>query len=48
VVDITPLIFEVNSKELVDVEIVNVLLLITVEVATKPLMLVVRIFPEEV
>jgi hypothetical protein len=44
-VDITPLIFEANSKELVEVEIVSLLLPIIVEVETEPPMLEVRTFP---
>lgn len=47
-VETTPFIFEVSSNELVVVEMVRVLLLIIEEVATKPLMLVVKIFPEVV
>jgi hypothetical protein len=43
----TPLILEVNSNELVEVEIVRVLLLIIEEVATSPLMLVVKTLPKE-
>lgn len=46
-VDITPLTLVVNSKEFVEVETVNVLLLIIVEVATRPLILVVKTFPAE-
>lgn len=47
VVDITPLILEVSSNELVDVEIVSVLLLMIVEVETEPPMLEVSVFPSE-
>jgi hypothetical protein len=48
VVDTTPLTLVVSSNELVDVETVRVLLLIIVDVAVKPFMLVVKIFPEDV
>lgn len=47
VVDVTPFTFETSSKELVEVEIVRVLLLIIDDVAVRPLILVVRIFPED-
>ena len=47
VVDTTPFTLEVNSNEFVEVEIVKLLLLIIVPVATDPPRLEVKIFPSE-
>ena len=46
VVAITPFTFVVSSKELVEVEIVRVLLVMMEVVATKPLIFVVNTFPD--